>query len=442
MFVSADVCRCRLTGLCVSQGLASVLVDLLSIFCRSYCDILFFCHLLGVSMQQNILRYLDHSFLSLSLGFFLLANLGCHDSFSVSISDEEPPSDEKIRIGLLLDGSHDEPELVEAAVRLAWDHHGPARVLDLVLRSTENTPEGAGRAALQLIHQEEVMALIGPTISQLAIAAGEVAEQAGVPLISPGSTNPKTTDGRSFIFRTTFVDTEQNQKLAKFAYDKLGLRRVAILYESADFYSRSNAETFRDNVLAVGGEVSLFIGYTPGMNPEGHLRRIYEDSADALYLANGDDDILPQARRIRALGFEGVLLGSDAWDPGLVTREPALEGAYLTLHWHLDQSQRRPEARRFIEAWRERTNRDPGALEALNYDAASLVAQGFRRPRVHAQPEKKQRAALRDFLAEIEGYPGATGDMTFRDRGGNPEKAVIVGQIRAGRLELVDVEIE
>ena len=51
-------------------------------------------------------------------------------------------------------------------------------------------PEQAVRAAKELINQESVVAIVGPSFSIDAITAGEVAERSGIPLIAPVSINP------------------------------------------------------------------------------------------------------------------------------------------------------------------------------------------------------------------------------------------------------------
>ena len=44
--------------------------------------------------------------------------------------------------------------------------------------------------------------------------------------------------------------------------------------------------------------------------------------------------------------------------------------------------------------------------------------------------------ALAEALASIEAYPGVAGTVTFRGRGGDPRKDVVIVQIRDGRAEM------
>ena len=70
-------------------------------------------------------------------------------------------------------------------------------------------------------------------------AAANVAEQARVPLISPTSTNPQTTEDKTYVFRVSFIDTFQGRVMAQFAAEDLGAQRAAVLYDIASEYNQN-----------------------------------------------------------------------------------------------------------------------------------------------------------------------------------------------------------
>ncbi len=65
--------------------------------------------------------------------------------------------------------------------------------LEFIYEDNESKAESATSTALKLITQDQVLAMIGPQSSKQAIPAGEVANANKTPMISPWSTNPKTT---------------------------------------------------------------------------------------------------------------------------------------------------------------------------------------------------------------------------------------------------------
>ena len=67
----------------------------------------------------------------------------------------------------------------------------PHRIV-LVVRDHADRADAATAAARTLINQERVDALVGPQLSEHAIPVARLAEEAGVPMITPMSTNPET----------------------------------------------------------------------------------------------------------------------------------------------------------------------------------------------------------------------------------------------------------
>ncbi|NCP78430.1 MAG: ABC transporter substrate-binding protein, partial [Desulfuromonadales bacterium] len=62
--------------------------------------------------------------------------------------------------------------------------------LEFIYMDNESKAESAVNAALKLIAQEEVVAIIGPNSSKQAVPAGGTCNDNRVPMISPWSTNP------------------------------------------------------------------------------------------------------------------------------------------------------------------------------------------------------------------------------------------------------------
>jgi branched-chain amino acid transport system substrate-binding protein len=99
------------------------------------------------------------------------------------------------------------------------DVGGKKYQLEVVTEDGTSAPEGAASSASKLIEQDKVLAIVGPNRSMGAIPAGEIADAAGIVMISPWSTNPRTTAGRPYVFRTPFLDTFQGAIDAQFASD-------------------------------------------------------------------------------------------------------------------------------------------------------------------------------------------------------------------------------
>ena len=117
--------------------------------------------------------------------------------------------------------------------------------IELFIEDNAGKADQSASAAQKLITQQNVVAIIGPNASRYAIPASEVAESSKVVLISPWSTNPKTTiDAKTnapkrYVFRTCFIDPFQGRVVAKFALDNLKATRAAVLYDVASEYNKT-----------------------------------------------------------------------------------------------------------------------------------------------------------------------------------------------------------
>ncbi|MCP4656724.1 MAG: ABC transporter substrate-binding protein [bacterium] len=299
----------------------------------------------------------------------------------------------------------------------------------LIVEETPSTPEDLSRATLRLINRENVVAIVGPNNSRNAIPAATVAEYARIPMICPGSTNPRTTAGKDYVFRVAFTDPFQGRVLARFAVEELRAPTAAVLYDVADAYSRDVAAAFKQALEAAGGQVVAFESYTTGdQDWSDQLVRIRDRNPGVLFFPSLNHDAVAQATQARRLGIDATPLGSDSWTMAALTHHPALEGAFVTQNWHVSAAGASPEAGAFVAAYRRAYHRDPAGGPALTYDALRIFFQAIRSAG-RADPE-----SIRDALSQLEDYRGATGRITYRGTGGDPRRPAVIVRIKEGKV--------
>lgn len=354
----------------------------------------------------------------------------------------EPEEPKQLRIGLpaeltpayrvpTLEGAQLAVEEANAAGGLQIGGERYEVVLKVV--DNEDRPEAAAAAALRLINKDRVSALVGPSRSGNAIPAAIVANAAHVPMVSPGSSHPETTAGKPYAFRVSFLDAFQGEVMARFARDDLRARTGAVLYDVAEAYSRYMAEVFRDVFTASGGEVTAFEPYMTGdVDFRESLARIRERQPEVLFLPGYTEAALLQGAQARQLGLTSTLLGVDGWTPARVAEQPDLEGSFMSASWDVAFADAYAGGRAFAEAYRRAYGRYPtSGLAALAYDAMGLLLEAARSAGT-TDPE-----AIRDALADIEGYQGAAGVVTYRGTERDPHKSAAILTVRQGRVEFV-----
>jgi branched-chain amino acid transport system substrate-binding protein len=226
--------------------------------------------------------------------------------------------------------------------------------IELLIEDNEDKAESAAAAA-QKLNAAGVLLMIGPNASRNAIPASTVAEANKMPMISPWSTNPKTTidpdtgQPKKYVMRACFIDDFQGVVAAKFAMTELGSKKPAVLYAVDSEYNKGIAEIFKRTMEENGILVVAFETYTTGDKDfSAQLTKIKEAGADSLFLPNYYTEVPLQVQQAHKLGFTGVIFGSDSWGAAELIDlcGPACEGYFFTTHYATDIAT--PKAQAFI----------------------------------------------------------------------------------------------
>ncbi len=310
---------------------------------------------------------------------------------------------------------------------------GKKYMIELLTEDNEDKAESAAAAAQKLV-TANVLAMIGPNASRNAIPAAVVAESSKMVMISPWSTNPKTTiveetgAPKQFVFRAAFIDDFQGVVAAKFAMDQLKTAKPAVLYDVASEYNKGIAEVYKKTLEENGITVVSFETYTTGDKDfSAQLTKIKEAGADSLFLPNYYSEVPLQVQQARRVGFTGSILGSDSWgNLELISLCGAdCEGLFFTTHYASDIAT--PKAQAFIQAYEAAFGKTPDDVAALTYDSFGMLFQAIQ------AAGKIDRQAVRDAVASITLYEGVTGNMQFKGTG-DPVKSAVILQIKDGKF--------
>lgn len=295
----------------------------------------------------------------------------------------------------------------------------------LVIEDNEDKEQSAVAAAQKLINQDGVVAIVGPQASRNAIPVSNIAENAKIPMISPWSTNPDTTSGKTYVFRVAFIDSFQGQVMARFTFEEFGGQKIAVLYDIASDYNKGIAEIYKEIVENAGGQVVAFETYTTGEQDfTAQLARIKDSGAEVLFLPNYYNEVPLQAKQAREMGITATIIGSDAWS-GIAEEDLGqLEGSFFSTHYAPDIAN--DAAQRFIEAYQQTYEQIPDDVAALTYDAFGLLFQAIQLQGVDSE-------SIRTGLAAIEAYTGVTGTMEYRGTG-DPIKSAVIIKIEDGKF--------
>ncbi len=326
----------------------------------------------------------------------------------------------------------------DEGARLALDEITKAggvlgRPVELVTED-DRSQSGEARAAVnKLISRDKVVALLGEIASSRSIAAAPIAQKAGIPMLSPGSTNAKVTQEGDYIFRACFIDPFQGEAMARFAMETLKHKRFALLWASDSDYSAGLRQSITAAVKAGGGEIVAEESYQEKSDKDfrGQLTKIKAANPEALFVPGYYTQAGLIARQARELGLTVPMIGGDGWDSPVLVQSggSAIEGNYFTNHYSPDED--RPEVKAFVEAYKVKYDgKVPDAMAVLGYDAMKLMADAITRA---GGTDPK---AIRDALAATKGFPGVAGAVTI-DEQRNAQKPIVVVQVKDGKFTYV-----
>jgi hypothetical protein len=309
-----------------------------------------------------------------------------------------------VPVGLLLplSGRHAEvgAAMLEAAQMALFDVGDEA--LALLPRDTQGTPEGARRAAQQLLEQGARI-LLGPLLATSVSAVAPAARAAHVPVVA--FSTDRTVAGQE-VFLMGLLPQEQVGRVVAFARSQGHLRFAALAPNTP--YGATVVSALKQAAAAHGAVVTQVEIYDPAGDVTELVRRLADYSArrSALdsqirELEGRDDEASRRALdRLRALetlgdvGFDAIfipeggarlraiapllpyydidpakvrILGTGQWDDPSLGTEPALIGAWFAAP--------PPEARADLVArFTELHGHPPHRLATLAYDATALAA--------------------------------------------------------------------
>ncbi len=263
--------------------------------------------------------------------------------------------------------------------------------------------------------------------------------------ISPTNTHKDIgVKGKGWTFRVVYRDDFQAEFLAQYVDEVLGLKRVALMYELADYHIGLR-DAFIPVAKARGLEIVASEAYPTGATdflPT--LTKIKGLAPEAIFLASYFSEagmIVKQAREI--LGMDVLFFGADGiMKPGFVKVAGVenAEGVIGSLPFVADKTLAGPVTLEFLQAFEKRFGLEADWIGAKTYDALGVVVRALRAvgPGVNFDA-MAMRPLIRKYFADIAspavGYEGVTGLIYF-DKHGDSVGPAFVGIFKEGIVKM------
>jgi branched-chain amino acid transport system substrate-binding protein len=307
------------------------------------------------------------------------------------------------------------------------------RNIELLVFDDSADPKEAVSVAHKIAVDSTIVGVVGHMNSGTAKAASPIYSQAGIPMVMPVPTNPDITkQGFTNLFRVPPTDLDQGTDVARYAIEKLGKKRFAIVHDSTA-YGQPLAEVVRQTVKEAGGEVLTFDGINEGDKDfRALLTRIRAAKPDVLFFGGIYNEAGLLAKQAKELGVKATFLAADGSFGQKfidIAGPEAAEGAVMTF---IAPDERTSET---MHTFAEKFRTKYGSIKAfapLGYDAANILLAGI--AKAGNTDHASVIAALHSQDFE---YSGVTGKSRFEPNGNNMRRTVFFFQVSGGQYQPV-----
>ena len=340
-------------------------------------------------------------------------------SGAMPLPDAQAPAG-KLRVGLILPlsagGNVGAAALsLKNAAELAVSEFNGSEVA-LLVKDDRGSPDGAAQAAQEVL-AEGAQIILGPLLAPTVQAVGQVAKQAGKPVIAFSTDASVASRG---VYLLSFMPETEVDRVIEFAATR-GKRSVAALIPDSA-YGNVVAAAFQEAASRRNVRVALIERYAAPTVDAG-AKRIAQlgAQADALLLPVNAEGINAATAALAANKVRLQMLGTAAWDDPRVLQNPGLQGGWFAAPDKAGYAN-------FAGRYRAKYGSEPVRVATLAYDSVFLV---------NALYVKYGAQAFADnVLTNSEGIIGTDGLFRFRLDGTN-QRGLAVFQVNNGTATVV-----
>jgi branched-chain amino acid transport system substrate-binding protein len=294
-----------------------------------------------------------------------------------------------------------------------------------------------GTAAAQKLVDAKVSGVIGHLNSGTTIPASKIYSDAGIPQISPSSTNPKyTRQGYKTAFRVVADDVHLGGTLGRYAVNELKGKSIAVI-DDRTAYGQGVAEEFEKAVKAAGGNLVAHEFTTDKATDfMPILTTLKGKKPDIIFFGGMDAVGGPMMKQMKSLGIKAKFMGGD----GICTNEmiklagdAMADGQVVCAEAGGVDGALKKGMDDFSAKFKKRFNDDVKLYSPYVYDAVYVMVDAMQRAK------STEPAKYLPELAKTTGYKGVTGTISFDAKGDIKNGALTLYTFKAGKRDQIAV---
>jgi len=255
----------------------------------------------------------------------------------------------------------------------------------------------------RLIQEQRVVGLLGPTLSNSAVAAHPIADRLKTPMLAVSTTGFNIVGtcpySCTYIFRDSLGEASAIPANIKTYADKAHPKTAVLLFPNDDKFSADGAQVVRDNVAKNNIELLDSIQFTKAeadLSP--YVTKAVQRNPDVIFITSLGaipSKIMIEARR---QGFTGQFLGGNGFNTAAVSKAAgdAGKGAQSGSAWYSGNDFKANAE--FIRAYKAKFNADPDQFAAQAYTGVLILVDSAKRAKLTFKDQAGDRRRLRDAM--------------------------------------------
>lgn len=306
--------------------------------------------------------------------------------------------------------------------KLALDQYEGDCDVTLTEFDSQGDPTQATPLATDIINNDAVIGVLGPTFSGESDATGPAFAEAGLVTVSGSATNPDlTTNGWETFHRIIGTDAAQAPAVASLLTGELAASQVFVIDDASEYGAGLAAGVEEGLGDTVAGTETIQQG---DRDFNTVVTRVVDSGADAVFFGGYYQEAGLLVNQLRSGGFDGPFVAGDGvLDPGFVETAggDAANNSFLTCPCG-------PPTADFASAYETLSGQAPGTYSAEGFDVMNMYLAGL-------DAGNTDRASMLEF---INGYDadGITKHITFDENGDIAEVTVYSYPVENGELDL------
>jgi branched-chain amino acid transport system substrate-binding protein len=314
-----------------------------------------------------------------------------------------------------------EVNAAELAVEQANDAGDLGFTLELLRADDQGDPAVAPTAAAQVLQDDAVLGVVGPSFSGPTKAVATTYGQSNLGIISPSATNDTlSTSGYTTFHRVVPPDSLEGSELADFLASK-GYKKMVVIDDLSD-YGKGVADTVQATLEKAGVQVERLGVDAKTTDYGATAQQVASSGAQAMFYGGYDAQAGQLARALQTAGFTGDKYTGNGGKSSVFTRGAGDAGNGWYFSCGCADAVTSPTAKDFTAAYKAKFNTDPSTYSPEAFDATNAMIEAIK---TAAKAGTPTRQSVEDAVNKLD-YKGITTEVKFDQSGELAETSQVV----------------